>query len=107
MLKVLNFITPKITVPGFTNLKGLPERETVFGIEYNGISKAYPMTKIMDKYYFEDTYNGKIIDLHYNADANYLSAKVRESETEIVVEKHWWLGWKEFHPETEIWEKST
>jgi len=25
---------------------------------------------------------------------------------EIPVQRHWWFGWKEFHPDTEIWQGS-
>lgn len=107
MIKALNFVTPKITPPGFTDLKGLPTRATVFGISYNGISRAYPKSEIENLNIFEDHFNDKKIALEYNTSSDYLTAIATETKKQIIVEKHWWLGWKEFHPETEIWKKST
>ncbi|WP_203258842.1 DUF3179 domain-containing (seleno)protein [Hyunsoonleella ulvae] len=107
MLKALNFITPKITPPGFTDLKGLPTRETVFGISYNGISRAYPKSELKNKTIFSDTFDKKKLNLKYDQLSEYLTATDAETKEEIIVEKHWWLGWKEFHPNTEIWDKNT
>ena len=107
MIKGLNFITPKMTPPGFTDLKGLPTRETVFGITYNGISRAYPKSEIEKLTKFKDQYNEKKLNLNYDNSSEYLTAIDAETKEQIIVEKHWWLGWKEFHPTTEIWNKST
>ena len=107
MIKGLNFITPKMTPPGFTNLKGLPTRETVFGITYNGISRTYPKTEIESCTIFTDQFDKKKLDLQYDKSSEYLTAIDTETKEQIIVEKHWWLGWKEFHPNTEIWKKST
>lgn len=106
MIKGLNFITPKITPPGFTDLKGLPTRETVFGISYNGISRAYPKTEIENLTTFSDHYYEKKLNLEYDKSSDYLTAIDAERKEQIIVEKHWWLGWKEFHPDTEIWKKA-
>ncbi|MBC3757511.1 DUF3179 domain-containing protein [Hyunsoonleella sp. SJ7] len=106
MLKAINFITPKVLVPGFTDLSDLPVRETVFGIDYNGISKAYPKSEIEGLDVFMDDYGPKKIKLEYNKTSDYLTASDINENKEIIVEKHWWLGWKEFHPDTEIWKKA-
>lgn len=106
MLKMLNKVTPKVLMPGYSDLSELPARETVFGVNYNGISTAYPMLEVLGMNKFEDKYNGKLITLYYNSDANYLTAYETETLKELIVEKQWWLGWKEFHPETIIWKKS-
>ena len=105
MIKALNFITPKITPPGFTDLKALPTRETVFGISYNGISRAYPKSEIETLNVFIDQFNNKKLQLEYDASSEYLTAIDIETKEQLIVEKHWWLGWKEFHPNTEIWRK--
>jgi hypothetical protein len=99
----LNFITPKVTPPGFTNLAELPTRETVFGISYNGVSRAYVKSDIENMSSFHDYFNDKKIHLHYDASSEYLMASSTDTNEQIIVEKHWWLGWKEFHQETEIW----
>lgn len=103
MLKALNFVTPKVTMPGFADLSGLPQRETVFGISFNGVSKAYPLSELNTVSQFTDQFNGKDVDLYYNQQEQYLTANEKENNKTLIVEKHWWLGWKEFHPNTEIW----
>lgn len=106
MVKRLNYITPKVTAPGFTDLKGLLIRETIFGISYNGISRAYPESKIKNLIEFHDYFKDEKLDLQYDKSSEYLTARASDSNQQIIVEKHWWLGWKEFHPETEIWTNS-
>jgi len=104
MLKGLEFATTRMTPPGFTNLKGLPNRETVFGIYHNGISKAYPENKLKEISNFIDYFDSIKVELNYDLKGNFLHAIEVNSKKELIVEKHWWLGWKEFHPDTEIWE---
>lgn len=107
MNKLVNKTSYKITLPGYSNLIGLPRRETVFGINYNGISRAYPKSELGNCDSFEDQYLGKTLALEYNKEADYLYAREKKSGNEVIVEKHWWLGWKEFHPETKIWSNNT
>ena len=103
MMKGLEFATTRMTPPGFTNLSGLPNRETVFGIHYNGISKAYPESELKEITAFVDDFGSIYIELNYDSVGNNLYALEPKSKEKIIVQKHWWLGWKEFHPETEIW----
>ena len=105
MSRGLNYITPKVTPPGYTDLKGLPIRETVFGLSYKGISRAYPISELEGLTTFTDYFNNEKLDFTYDKSSEYLTV-VTELEKQIIVEKYWWLGWKEFHPETEIWKKS-
>jgi len=106
MLKMINKVTPKILVPGFADLTGLAVRETVFGITFNGVSRAYPISEVENLNFFTDMFNDKKVSLKYNKLSKYLTAIDVETEKQIIIEKHWWLGWKEFHPETEIWKKT-
>lgn len=106
MLNGINFITPKVTVPGFSDLSGLPFRETVFGITFNGISKAYPINEVEGLHFFTDQFNNKEVNLEYNKPGEYLTATDIKTGKQLIVEKHWWLGWKEFHPKTEIWKNA-
>ena len=103
MLKGLEFATNKITPPGKTKLIGLPPREVVFGIAYNNIQRAYPLNVIVDKNEFEDDFGDKVLILNFDKTGEFLYAKEPVSEVAVKVEKHWWLGWKEFHPNTEIY----
>jgi uncharacterized protein (DUF3820 family) len=104
MLAGLKFATSRVILPGLTDLRGLPKRETVFGVAINGQSKAYPQSRLTDGQTFEDRVGGIRIDLTYDAEAENLRAVSNGTGESIPVERHWWLGWKEFHPETEIWQ---
>lgn len=103
MNQLLDKTVTKITMPGFSDLSELPNRETVFGVHYNGVSRAYRKKDLLQKARFEDQFLEKIIVFYYNDEADYLYAHEKETTEKVIVEKHWWLGWKEFHPETEIW----
>ena len=103
MLKGLDFATNRITPPGKTKLMGLPPREVVFGIDYNNIQRAYPLNVIVDKNEFEDDFGDKALILNFDRTGEFLYAEEPGSEVAVKVEKHWWLGWKEFHPNTEIY----
>jgi hypothetical protein len=106
MLAGLKFVTSRVVLPGSTNLRGLPKRETVFGVVVNGQSKAYPKSSLTDGQTFSDHVGGVEITLSYDAEAEHFLAARTDTSEPIPVEKHWWLGWKEFHPETEIWQQS-
>nr|WP_279237194.1 DUF3179 domain-containing (seleno)protein [Alkaliphilus pronyensis] len=84
-------------------MNGLPPRAVVFGIDYNNIQRAYPLSSIADKNVFVDNFGDKVLILSFDKNGGFLYAKEPDSQSTIIVEKHWWLGWKEFHPETEIY----
>ncbi len=94
----------KAFVPGYADLSDLPVREMVFGIHFNGIDRAYPISKLDNITTFIDDFGGQKINCSYNPKSNYLTATEAINNQAIIVEKHWWLGWKEFHMETEIWQ---
>jgi hypothetical protein len=54
---------------------------------------------------FRDKIGGLDVELQYDGEAQYLAAFKEDTGEPIIVEKHWWLGWKEFHPDTTIWKK--
>ncbi len=105
MLAGLKMVTTKVMLPGFTNLDGLPKREIVFGVVVNGHAKAYPKSDLTDAVSFADRVGEVELTLVYDDQAEQLQAMRSETDESILVEKHWWLGWKEFHPNTEIWQK--
>jgi hypothetical protein len=107
MLAGLRAVTPRAGAPGYTDLKGLPKRETVFGITVNGESRAYPLSRLEPGLRFRDSVGGVEVEFRYDGEAQYLSASLPNGGGPLVVEKHWWLGWKEFHPETTIWNGHT
>lgn len=104
-VEFLGKITGSIMVPGFTPLtKALDPRETVFGIHLNGASKAYPLSRLTQLKEFTDEIGGTAIELSFDPEKNLLLAKRMNGDVELLVERHWWLGWKEFHPETELYQ---
>jgi len=102
MLKGLKIATNSITPPGFSDLSGLEKRETIFGISFNGIERAYPETELIKHPNFLDYFGNQKVNISYNPQAHSLSA-IDEKGHKLLIERHWWLGWKEFHPNTEIW----
>jgi hypothetical protein len=103
MFKGLEIATTRITPPGFTDLKGLNKRETVFGISLNGIDRAYPVKELKKKPTFIDKFGDIELSIKYNENSNTMTATTNGEDRKILVERHWWLGWKEFHPDTDIW----
>jgi hypothetical protein len=96
-------ITEKLVAPGKTNLAGLPLRETIFGIAINNFSKAYPVTELKKRNHFTDKIGDTDITISYNSKTNFFNATVIATGKIIPAQSHWWYGWKEFHPNTEIW----
>jgi hypothetical protein len=104
MLAGLKAVTSRVMLPGMTDLRGLPPRETVFGVVVNGQSRAYPQSRLADGETFTDFVGGVEICLRVDERADSLSVVRADTGKPIPVEKHWWLGWKEFHPGTAIWQ---
>lgn len=97
-------ITETLVAPGRTDLTGLPPREKIFGIELNGKNKAYPVSELQrGDSRFADNIGGVEIIIRYNKTSNFFEAIEKISGRQIPVQSHWWFGWKEFHPGTEIW----
>lgn len=96
-------ITEKLVAPGKTNLEGLPLREPILGIELNGYSKAYPITELKKNSEFLDRVGDTELRVKYDTQSNFISISETQSGKVIPTQSHWWFGWKEFHPKTEIW----
>mgnify|MGYP000454061653 CR=1 FL=1 len=96
-------VTETLVTPGKTQLDGLPLRETVFGIELNGYSKAYPISELKKRNEFTDKLGETELSIKYDPQTNFINIIESKSGKIIPAQSHWWFGWKEFHPETEIW----
>jgi len=79
-------------------------KTVVFGIEVDGVHKAYREDDLKELGTIEDRVNG--IDLRLVRDS---SGVVKITDTgsgeEIVKERGFWFAWYAFHPETELFEK--
>jgi hypothetical protein len=103
-LRWLEAVTDRVLVPGHTPLgQALGRRETVFGITINGSAKAYPLSRLQMLDVFPDVIGGVEIELSFDPESQVLLAKRMDRGPDPVVEKHGWLGWKEFHPDTEVY----
>jgi hypothetical protein len=97
-------VTEKLVAPGKTDLTGLPLRENIFGVTVGDVSKAYPVSELKKtKGIVEDKIGDTQVSINYNSKTNHISIIEKESGKPLVAQSHWWFGWKEFHPETEIW----
>ncbi|MBL1241615.1 MAG: DUF3179 domain-containing protein [OCS116 cluster bacterium] len=88
---------------GYTDIGNeLPLRETVFGITLNGVSVAYPTSELSKKPNFTHQVGNQNFTIAYNVKTNQMSIKTEDGKN-LPTQSHWWFGWKEFHPFTEIW----
>ena len=105
LMKVLEKVTGKFIANGKTDLKGLPLREKVWGVEINGKHKAYPISELNKTEHFSDKIGDTEIEIKYNPKSGQISGKIVSTGRGLKFQNHWWFGWKEFHPNTEIWKK--
>lgn len=79
----------------------LPLHEVVIGIEVNGAVCAYSLAVVREKGEITDSLGGQPITISYHPEGD--SVEVWAGEESLKFERGWWLGWSEFHPETEIY----
>lgn len=97
-------ITETFVAPGRTRLDGLPLRTKVLGIVVESHAKAYPEALLEEATELHDHLGGHEILLARDPGSRVVRAHLLSTGHEIPVQRHWWLGWKEFHPDTAIWE---
>jgi len=102
LMKLLK-VTEKFIAPGKTDLTGLPAREKIWGLLLKGHSKAYPISALKNITKITDNLSGLEIQIRYNPDNNQISGIVSTTNEPLKFQNHWWFGWKEFHPDTEVW----
>lgn len=104
MLRKMLKITERAMARGFTEIGDeLPLREKVFGVTVNGVSKAYPLSRLRDSREFRDSVGETPVQIVYQPETNAISGVNLTDGSPLVLESHWWFGWKEFHPFTEVW----
>jgi hypothetical protein len=102
LLKMLK-ITEHMVAPGRSDLSGLPLREKIWGLEINGAAKAYPENELKNVSTFTDQLGEIQVEIQYEASSNFITGIEKISGQPLKFQSHWWFGWKEFHPKTEIW----
>jgi len=107
MLRKMLKITEHAMVRGLSDIGDeLPLREKVFGVTLNGVSKAYPLSRLKHSPDTLDSVGDTPVRLSYEPETNYISGVNLEDDSPLILESHWWFGWKEFHPYTEVWNPS-
>ena len=102
--RLLERATARVPVPGRTRLSpALARRETVFGVRVGGSTNAHPLSEMRSAGSFTDTVGGVEFDLAFDASAETLSVCRRDGGPGPVVERHGWLVWNEFYPDTEVY----
>lgn len=96
-------VTDTFVAPGRVNLEGLPLRTRVLGIAVGHDCKAYPEVLLEGVTELEDRVGDQDILLSRSSATGVVRAHSLQTGEEIPVQRHWWFGWKEFHPDTAIW----
>ncbi len=74
----------------------------IFGIEMNGVYKAYPADDLKELGTVEDTVGGVRIKLERD-DTGAVKITNLETGEEIVKDGTFWFAWYAFHPDTELY----
>ena len=106
---LLDLFTPSYKTPGLNpNDNRLPSHEEVGGILLNGIARAYPLSVLQTVNTVNDTVGSVPLTICYDPHADKIAAyhldeNGRPDPTQpLPVQRQYWLGWSEFHPETTI-----
>ena len=100
-------VTKRLVAPGLTPLTGLALRETVWGVTIGGRSRAYPVSQLRRVSSFNDRIGTADIEIRYDPATNHIEGWERPTGKRLIMQSHWWMGWKEFHPDTEVWDASS
>ncbi len=80
-------------------------KTVIFGIEVNGVYKAYREDDLKELKTIEDTVNGVRIKIERD-DAGIVKINNLDTGEEIVKERDFWFAWYAFHPDTELYSKN-
>jgi hypothetical protein len=102
---IANFMNKMVTQEGppNKNSKTLPLNEKVWGLEINGISKAYPVAELKKISPINDNIGEIEIEINYNSKTKKIEGKELKSGKPLTFQFHWWIGWVEFHQNSEVW----
>ncbi len=77
-------------------------KTVIFGIEVNGVYKAYKEDDLQELGTIEDTVNAVKIKVERD-DAGIVKITNLDTGEEIVKERDFWFAWYAFHPDTELY----
>ena len=79
-------------------------KTVIFGIEVNGVYKAYKEDDLKELKSIEDAVGGVKLELK-REDTGIVRITNLETGEEIVAERGFWFAWYAFHPETELYSR--
>lgn len=93
-----------VSLPGL-NKKDirLNQHEVIAGIKIKNFKKAYPLTLLKQYPNIFDKIGEVEISISYNSNKNEIIATNTLTKEKIFVERHWWLAWSEFYPDTLVY----
>ena len=95
--------TERVELPGEVDVDGrLPFTADVVGVEVGGEAKAYPVAALRERSPIGDFLGGTPITVAYDPGSD--GARVTSGGESIPFQRTRWMGWFEFHPETEVYE---
>jgi len=83
--------------------KRIHSKTVIFGIEVNGVFKAYKEDDLVSQLVIEDTVNGVRLKLE-RTNEGIVTITNLDSGEEVVKERDFWFAWYAFHPKTELYE---
>lgn len=93
----------KMEGPPNKNSKTLALNEKVWGVEINGYSKAYPVSELKKITRIIDKIGNVEIEINYNSTTKKIEGKEIATGKNLNFQFHWWVGWVEFHQNSEVW----
>lgn len=97
-------VTNWLTLPGQQRSDDrLPEREDVIGVVVDGASCAFPLSALQSVGRVKQRVGSREIELTARPGTGFVQARDATTGDAVPYEKHWWLGWREFHPFTQVW----
>jgi len=95
--------TERVELPGEAEVDPrLPFTEDVVGVEVDGEAKAYPVVALRERSPIGDFLGGAPITVAYDPGSD--GARVTSGGESVPFQRTRWMGWFEFHPETEVYE---
>lgn len=78
-------------------------KTVIFGIEVNGVYKAYREDDLKEKDVIEDEIDGRKIKVE-RSEAGVVTITDVAADEEIVKERDFWFAWYAFHPDTDLYQ---
>jgi hypothetical protein len=79
----------------------LSAHQIVIGVVVNGVPQAYPLETVRELGKISGTLGGEEVTIRYLPDGDAVDVKLEGAS--LPVERGWWQGWSEFHPETDVY----